>query len=440
MKKLIKKLLLKNTLLKTNHFRNHFFIKLILFFILQSIPISSKAIEEENSSQNQPTLEYLKKEIENDYIIGAGDILNIKLSPVLSELNKFYSVDGNGTIIMPNLKRIYVEGLTINELTEILNERYKTFIKNVSAEIYIQNYRPIRVFVNGEVETSGVHTLLGSINLKSNEGDKLNSISFNNGSNNPKAFVDELGIPLTSSGQFGRPNFFENQVINNNLLPEGNNFSTDDNLLNKVTPNLNYFPTIFDAIKKAGGITFYSDLTNLKITRVNSISNGGGRVQTTINFLDVISGKDPDKNIRIFDGDVITISKSNVPVTGQLSSAVLSNLNPKFIKIFITGRVNNPGAHAVTKSSTLNDSLSIAGGTKVLKGPVRFIRFNQDGSLDQRNFSIKRNSKRGSYQNPFLKSGDIIFVGQSPVNIASEVIFEITKPFIGINSFYNLFF
>ncbi len=454
MRKVSKKFFLKNTKLNINLVRNNFFLKLILLLFLQSIPITSEALEEDNSYKNRPTsealeednsyknrptLEYLKKEIEDDYIIGEGDILNIKLSPVLSELNNFYTVDGNGTIILPNLKRVYVSGLTINELVEILNEEYKTFIKEPSAEIYIYDYRPIRIIVNGEVETPGVHTLLGQINAGTLK-DSSSVLGFKDSQGKPQQFVDEFGIPLTSERQFGSPNYFRKERLNSLQLPQKNSFSANDSLLNKVTPKLNYFPTVFDGIKKAGGITFYSDLTNVKITRVNSLSKGGGRIQTNINFLDVISGRDPDKNIRIFDGDVITIAKSDVPISEQLSSAVLSNLNPKFIKIFITGRVNNPGAHALTKSSTLNDSLTIAGGTKVLKGPVTFIRFNQDGTIDRRVFSIRRNSKRGSYKNPYLKSGDIVFIGQSPFSVASEVIFDITKPFIGINSFYNLFF
>ena len=362
--------------------RINLIIKLVLLLNILSVSFPVFTQSEEKILNNEPTIEYLNKEIKDDYIIGSGDVLYIKVSPVLPELNNSYPVDGNGTIIMPNLKRIYVSGLTINELTKILNKKYKTFIKNPSISIFIAKYRPIRVFVNGEVETPGVHTLLGSINL-SKQG--LGFENFNNKESTQKQITSELSPP-ESGFDYLR---FQTQKSNNleeSLNNQLNNFKTDDYLLNKISPKLNFFPTIFD------------------------------------------------------DGDVITIKKSSLPITGQLSSAVLSNLNPKYIKIFITGRVNNPGSYAVAKRSTLNDSISIAGGTKVLKGPVTFIRFNQDGTLDKRKFSIRKNSKRGSYKNPFLKSGDLIFVGRSNINIASEVIFEVTKPFIGIRSFYTLFF
>ena len=35
----------------------------------------------------------------------------------------------------------------------------------------------------------------------------------------------------------------------------------------------------------------------------------------------------------------------------------------------------------------------MAGGTKVMKGPVTFVRFNNDGTIDKRKFQFKRKAK-----------------------------------------------
>ena len=410
----------------------------ILFLIY--ILIGNSTVRSENKKINTnelPNLNYLEKKIENDYIIGPGDILEIIASRIVSSGQSSYSVDGNGTINLPNLNRIYVEGLTINELTNLLNERYNEFIISPSVEINVLAYRPIRIVVNGEVESPGVHTLLGSIAFNKN------SLSFNNSINqNQEDILQDRASSYLNRSNNSTPfqsnfnNQLQSTLIDSNTI---NNFSTNDSNLNKINPELNFFPTIFDAIKKADGVTFYSDLTKVKVTRINSISNGGDRIQTTINFLDVIKNGDSKKNIRIYDGDVITIAKTDVPISGQISSAVLSNLNPKYIPVFVTGRVIAPGSHTVSKKSALNDAIAIAGGTKIIKGPVTFIRYNQDGSLDQRKFRINKRKKRGSYKNPYLKSGDIIFVGNSPFNIASDLLTEVTRPFIGIYGTYNLF-
>ena len=105
----------------------------------------------------------------------------------------------------------------------------------------------------------------------------------------------------------------------------------------------------------------------------------------------------------------------------------------------ISGRVDNPGLVKVSKVSTLNEAIYINGSKKVLHGKIRFIRYNKfDGSIDKRLFNFSKNSKRGSYKNPILKNGDIIYIGNSPLSTASSVISEITTPFIGIFTIKSL--
>ena len=76
---------------------------------------------------------------------------------------------------------------------------------------------------------------------------------------------------------------------------------------------------------------------------------------------------------------------------------------------------------------------------KVLKGPARFLRYNNDGSIDERQFRYESSAKRGSYKNPFLKNGDVIMITNSTFYIINEVIDEGTSPFKGIFSFYGAY-
>ena len=104
----------------------------------------------------------------------------------------------------------------------------------------------------------------------------------------------------------------------------------------------------------------------------------------------------------------------------------------------VSGRVNFPGKLKIGKSSSLNDALDLAGGTKVLKGKIRHISFSNDGSIQKNIIRYKRKNKRGSRNNPYLKEGDIIYVGDNLLTATSEVISEITAPFQGIYSTYSL--
>ena len=141
----------------------------------------------------------------------------------------------------------------------------------------------------------------------------------------------------------------------------------------------------------------------------------------------------------MFDGDTISIPKNEEPVLSQLSKAVKSNLNPKFIDVYICGRVDRAGTITVNKATTLSEAIEISGGTKVLKGPVRFLRYNNDGTVDSRKFQFSKSSKRGEYKNPYLRDGDVIYVGRSVFNTTTEILSEVTQPFTSLINAYTVY-
>ncbi len=354
------------------------------------------AANEIKSNKSNISTDYLQKMPNNDYIIGTGDQLNIIVSRFYPELTSRPVVDGEGTIYIPKLKRIYVEGLTINELNNLLNKAYLEFVKYPDAEVEIFSYRPIRVFVQGEVENPGLQVINGSYSL----GNIINK---------------NLGLQDSIK--------FENEITNPN----------DDNLKDKP-----FFPTVFDAIRSSGGITQFSDLSSIQVIRKNNLSDGGGKIQTTINFQDVLLTGDNSQNIRLYDGDIIRVKKSKQSNLVILQKSISSRLSPKFLNVFVTGRVNRPGNTTVSKASTLVDAIDIAGGAKVIKGPITFLRFNNDGTIDNRKFPLRKRSQRGSYKNPYLRNGDLIIVGESFLTQSNQIINEFTSPFVGIFSTYGL--
>lgn len=361
---------------------------ILLTFSGINLPIiSSLNLSEEGKDLILGT-EYLDKIPSNDYLIGPGDKLKIIVSREYDELTSIANVDGEGTIYLPKLNRVFVNDLTIKELNQILNKAFLEYIKYPSVEVQVINYRPIRVYVEGEIENPGVKSLKGS-------------------------FVVEDGFIRNSDSS-------------------GSKFNTD-------FKNQSYFfPTVFDALRESGGITLNSDLSKIKIIRKNSFSKGGGKITTNLNFEKVLLGSDFSQNIRIYDSDIIVVQRKDKQNKKILRKAILSKINPRFLNVFVTGRVRNPGAKTVSKASTLNDAIDLAGGTKILKGPITFVRFNNDGSIDKRKFSYRRSKKRGSYGNPVLKEGDFIFIGDSALTAFNEVTSEITQPLTGLFSTYGL--
>jgi len=340
---------------------------------------------------------YIYKKINSQYILGKGDGLFVRVSEIARELNSTAFVDGDGNIYLPAIGKIYVEGLTLEELASELNIAYKKYVKETKVEITITKYRPIRIFVDGEVANPGLYVLKGSITL-----------------DNEKTFNLASDV---------------NTLVNREELLENK----------EITKNINsFFPTISDALRSGGGLTEFSDISKIKVIRNNSISNGGGKISTILDFNDLFKTGNSQQNIRIYDGDKINVSKSDNPDKNTIINAVKSNLNPKFIRVFVTGKVNNPGSKLIVKASTLNDAIDISGGVKALRGSIKYLSNSNSGSVNARSIRYRKNASRGSINNPYLKDGDLIFVGTSIFSNAASAINEITSPFQGIYSTYRL--
>ena len=57
---------------------------------------------------------------------------------------------------MPRLDRIYVSGLSIGELTDILNKEYSKYVNEPNVKLSVSTYRPVKVYINGEL-MPGLH-------------------------------------------------------------------------------------------------------------------------------------------------------------------------------------------------------------------------------------------------------------------------------------------
>ena len=281
--------------------------------------------------------------------------------------------------------------MTIGELTELLNESFKKYVIEPQVKISVVNYRPVKVAIDGEVINPGIYNLSGS------------------------------GSPLDLVETLNSKSALE--ITNNN---------------SKISDNV-FFPSLVDLIRISGGLTENADLTKIRVIRSNSLTEGGGRIQTTVNLMQAIDGLDPSQNLRILDGDNIYIGYSEEPIIAQIRKTIKTNLNPKFINVFVGGRVEDSGLLKINSSAVLTDAIYMSGGTKFLKGPVRFLRYNSDGTIDNRIFSYRKNSKRGSYRNPYLRDGDVVMVGKSRLNLTNEVLSEITSPLQGILSTYGFY-
>ena len=380
-------------------------IILIMAFSICSHPIALPANSQtKNIKPTIINIEQRRQVRYDSYVLGPGDSLQIELIDI-PELSGSYSIGPDGTLYLPRLRAVYASGLTIEELRSFLTQQFASFVKRPRLYVRPIGYRPIRVFVGGEVKRPGYYQLSGAnFNLQQSLQQQASSSGVGGSAVDSKA-ANEIAVGNLSSSPFSSI----------------------------------ALPTVFDALRTAQGLTPYSDLRKVTVTRRLPEGEGGGKVRTELNFLNVIISGDESQNLRLFDGDVVVVTKSDEILRDQLLKAGQTNLSPQFVQVFVSGRVKQPGPQILPQASTLNQAIISAGGPKALKGKVEFVRFTREGEVDRRRFNYNPGAPAEANSNPVLMAGDIIRVDDSILSATLEVVNEITAPAITGYALYSIF-
>lgn len=104
------------------------------------------------------------------YRIGPGDGLRISIyyAPTYEDSLKIggeYSVLPDGTLTLPLVGTLAVNGLEVAEIDALLNDRYASYFKKATVSVTVSNLRPVRVVLTGEVTKPGPYELKSGATL-----------------------------------------------------------------------------------------------------------------------------------------------------------------------------------------------------------------------------------------------------------------------------------
>ena len=210
--------------------------------------------------------ENVRKEIiqKSFYILGPGDVLKIKFYG-LPEMTGLYKIMRDGTIQLPIIGTQYLTGYTLDKSREKIMNLYKDELLKPQIDLILNTPRPLKIAVIGEILRPGSYTL----------------------------GVSEISKVANSGGS---------------------------------GTSIQGFPTVVDAIQKAGGLTFDADITNVLIYR-NLPGDDKELKKAKLDLLELIRDGNQENNPILFDGDVIEISK----IDDQIKSIenLKTNLTPE---------------------------------------------------------------------------------------------------------------
>ena len=314
---------------------------------------------------------------EDAYIIGPGDVLDLKLFDA-EELSGTLEVLNDGSVPLPLVGSVRLSGLTLQQATNWVEQLMSKELLRPDLQLRVVKPRPIRVALVGQVERPGIYSLTTS-----------------------ETGQTEGGPAIRLSG----------------------------------------LPTVVDAIQKAGGITQNANLRGVVLQRrLPGTESELSFKQAELDLLDLVLDGNHSQNPFLFDGDTIRISEAEETPEEAVELAAV-NLSPQVISVNVIGEVKNPGRVELPASTPLVQAVMAAGGVNPRANirNVELVRINRNGSAKLKKFKIDLSAAASNEKNPPLQDGDSVMVNRSQLALAGDAINTVSKPLGGLVQIWTLF-
>ena len=346
-----------------------------LFFIIIFTPLQQGLLSSEINSESNSNK--VTKDIQGDfYILGPGDIISINFFGA-EELSSKYQILSDGNIQLPLIGTHSLTGLTLNEAKNKLIKLFSNELIRPEINLSLISMRPLKVSLVGEVYRPGIY----SLNINENS-----------------------------------------QVIGSTR-----------------NVSLKGFPTLVDAIQKAGGVTLDADISKISLYReLNGDKRKFKKVQ--LDLLDMINTGNQINNPNLFDGDLIRIPKIKDP--SKSIEDLPNNLIPENINIYVVGEVAKPGLYKVSVNTTVKKAILIAGGPNVWKyqkNNIRLLRVKRNGKVKIKKLTFDNNKLISRNNKVSLRDGDIIQINKNLFGKTSYALSTFLPPIRDIYSLYGVY-
>ncbi len=361
--------------------KNYFIAPILVVFSLFAFN-TALAIEEQKApdflSSKVEYNDYTNNGKQRAYRLGANDIISIFVYDFKEFDHEKIRVQPDGNIIISPLGSIYVAGKSVNELHDILVEKYKFYLKNPQVTIRLDYLKPFIAYVTGNVLKPGGY---------------------------------ELNTDTTTHYPYS---------------------STNLDLLKIQRKN----PLLSNLLVAAGGVKFDTDLENITIT--NKFDNANFKV----NLLKIIENGDTEQDIYLVAGDVIGVPKLPTPLLvseENYKKYATSTFSPKEVPIKVFGYVSTPGLVKLDSSAsiTINSAIMQAGGylTDAAYAPKKIYlsRADASGKLVTKEVNPMLNDI-------IVMPNDIVYVPEKPRPLIAksfEAATKIMTPFLMFTNTYN---
>ena len=288
----------------------------IALIALVSALVAAGASAQAPAAAQAPEVQEARQAFVRAYRVGPGDLLEVKVFEV-KELDQFVvRVSEDGSITLPLLGRVEVEGLTqegvVQRLGGLLEAKY---VKNPQVTIFIKEYRNQQVAVIGAVEKAGSYELVGRKNLlqivsmaggfSESAGNDVFILREGPDGQTTTIAVDLKDLLVNGNQKLNVP-IEPNDVINVPVDKEIRVFVMGRvTRPGAVTAKLSERVTLLQAIADAGGLAEGAKESAVTVTRKDRT---GKEQKIKVNLKDILKGK--RKDVVLQEGDVVYVPET----------------------------------------------------------------------------------------------------------------------------------
>jgi polysaccharide biosynthesis/export protein len=359
------------------------------------------------------------------YVLGPGDQVKVDFFNV-PEFSGETIVLPNGTVNVPNLGAVSVQGLTLVQAANAITVRARSMLKRPVTTVNLINPRPIAISIAGEVNRPGSYNLsaVGSKSSVSLEAaipsltrtlqladgitqladlsqvqvrrqrpgapGMMDSITVNlrqmleTGDNRQDLRLqdgDSIYIPaittvavkdarLLSSTSFSTKRDRPLQIVVAGQVNRPGSYTIGEYLNSAANSNiasgeLAGKTTISRTPSITQAIQVAGGITQLADVRkieVRRLTKSGESKVVSVNFWDLLSTGDIQQDLPLQDGDTIVIPTATALDQGEVTTLATSSFSPGEISVIVVGQVEKPGAVKVPPNTPMNQAILAAGG------------------------------------------------------------------------------
>lgn len=402
--------------------------------------------------------------VDDGYLVGVGDRVRIDVFNV-PEYSGEFMVLADGTVNLPVVGGVAVEGLTLAQASQVVAQRYLQVIRRPYVTLSLLEMRPVTVAIAGEISRPGSYTLDLQVpptltNALRQAGGVRQSANIRQVQIRRRLPFQQAEVLTVDLRQLAQTADLSQDILlragDQITIPTAMNMSLEDarflasttfasnetepiqvaivGEVNRPGPhtltfeaNDNALPTVTKAIQTAGGITQTADIRNIQVRRL--MANGQERL-INVDFLALLQEGDLQQDLPLQEGDTILVPTATALTPEELTEQASASFSADSIAVNVVGEVRQPGTVSLAPNTPLNQAILTAGGfnTRARRGNVQLIRLNPDGTVTRSEIDVDFSNNSNLSSNPPLREGDTVVVGRSGVAALSDALSNVAVP------------